>query len=381
MKKKAALLAVLCVCLGRADQLYNNGPLITHIGQGFGGANVSAIQTSLGSGMAGYGVQLSGNNRLCDDFTVPAAGWHIDTITLYTYQQNSGTVSTTNDVRLQIWDGRPDESGSHVIFGNLTTNRLLSTSFTNIYRAPETNLTANNRPIMADVATIGANLPAGTYWLDWSVDGTLSTGPIAPPVTRQGQPGTGNAWQFNGNTMTWLQAVDIAGPWQDDFPFILTGTSSGGTTTVIPTSMTLSPGIVISGGIAQLAASDDQRLVLRPGVVLSSSQRPISLVLEAAGPASSASDLKFVIESHANQANLNQRVEVFNFVNGTYDPVLDSRNLTTTDMSVQLTIANPNSHIGAGNLLRTRVSYAAAGPVLSYPWQIRIDEATWRFTP
>ena len=42
--------------------------------------------------------------------------------------------STINDLRVQIWNGAPNAGGT-VIWGDLTTNRMTSTSWTNIYRA------------------------------------------------------------------------------------------------------------------------------------------------------------------------------------------------------------------------------------------------------
>ncbi len=59
-----------------------------------------------------------------------------------------------------------------MIWGDLTTNRLASTAWSNIYRVTDTTLTTTNRPIMADIATIGTTLAAGTYWLDWTTDGS-----------------------------------------------------------------------------------------------------------------------------------------------------------------------------------------------------------------
>ena len=122
---------------------------------------------------------------MADDFTVPAGGWNISTITFYAYQTGSTTTSTINDVNLQIWDGPPGVGS--VVFGDTTTNRLAGSSWSNIYRVLDTGLTDTTRPIMADVVTVNTILPAGTYWLDWQSGGTLASGPWAPPVTIVGQ--------------------------------------------------------------------------------------------------------------------------------------------------------------------------------------------------
>ncbi len=134
----------------RAPQavLYDNGPLVTHPGGGFGGADASALQdASLGMTLYGFGHQISANNRMADDFTVPAGSpWTIDTITFYAYQTGSTTTSTFNDVRVQIWDGPPMVGGSSIVFGDLVTNRLASSTFSNIYRALDATLTGHRAP-------------------------------------------------------------------------------------------------------------------------------------------------------------------------------------------------------------------------------------------
>ena len=71
---------------------------------------------------------------------------------------------------------------------------------------------------MANTVKIGAALPPGTYWLDWTVDGTsLLSGPWAPSVTVLGSTGSGNALQWTG---AWAAVTDI-GP--QDFPFVVEG--------------------------------------------------------------------------------------------------------------------------------------------------------------
>ena len=80
------------------------------------------------------------------------------------------------------------------------------------------------RPIMyLTCATPGLSLPAGIYWLTYSLDGTGTSGPWTPPVTIDGVLATGNALQF---TTAWGPALD--GTYQQDFPFLIEGTQGGG---------------------------------------------------------------------------------------------------------------------------------------------------------
>ena len=222
-----------------AAVLYDNGPLTTHPGGGFGGANASAVQTALVNGTYGFGHQLSANNRVADDFTVPAGGWYITTITFYAYQTGSTTTTTINHVNLRIWDGTP--GASNIVFGDTATNRLAGSSFSNIYRVLDTGLLDTARPIMADVVTVNTTLPAGTYWLDWQTGGTLTSGPWAPPVTILGQTGKPGA---NGmQSLAGAAFVAVTDVVPQDFPFVIEGNAVGGPSISLTKTVGTTPGV------------------------------------------------------------------------------------------------------------------------------------------
>ena len=188
--------------------LFENGPLITHPGGGSGGADASAVQTDLDLSTYGFRHDLASGYRVADDFVVTGAGWNIDSITFYAYQTNSGTASTINHVNLRIWDGIPDAPGSHVVWGDTTTNLLANTTWSNIYRVLDYDLQLTKRPIMADTAAVGVTLTPGQYWLDWQTGGTLTSGPYAPPISILGQATTGDALIFDPARSLWNPAVD-----------------------------------------------------------------------------------------------------------------------------------------------------------------------------
>jgi len=201
--------------------LYDNGPLVTHPGGGGGGADASALQTALGMGTYGTSCSLGTGYRVADDLTVTdPAGWDIDTITFFTYQTGSTTTSTITSLSLRIWNGPPDNPASVVVWGDTTTNILTSTTWTNIYRVLDTDLLNTQRPVMTAVGAVNTVLPAGTYWLDWQVGGSLASGPWAPAVTILGQTTTGNAMQQTVSTGVWAAFVDV-GP--QGLPFIVDG--------------------------------------------------------------------------------------------------------------------------------------------------------------
>ncbi|MDQ2986278.1 MAG: hypothetical protein M3R13_06090 [Armatimonadota bacterium] len=128
--------------------------------------------------------------------------------------------------------------------------------------------------------------------------------------------------------------------------------------------------------------TNDGYYVLGPGVVFSSSQSQIVLTAWYTLPSGNPSALRTVIESRAQQGNTRQTIELFNFSTNGYH-LLNQQVLPATfpDTVVTSPLAPVVNYIGAGNVVRLRISYKAIGPMFAYPWRVFIDEATLRFTP
>ena len=65
--------------------LYDNGPIITHPGGGYGGNDASAVQTILSLNIYGFGAQISTGNSLAEDFTISNGFWRIAGFQFFTY--------------------------------------------------------------------------------------------------------------------------------------------------------------------------------------------------------------------------------------------------------------------------------------------------------
>jgi hypothetical protein len=192
--------------------IHDNGPLIDMPGAGVGGADVSSLHdgmTSYGSGHA-----VSSGYRVADDLIVPAGeSWVIDSLVFFAYQTNSGNTSSITEVNVRIWDGVPGTG--NIVYGDDVTNRMITTEWTGIYRtdAPGSTTcdpaTCSLRPIMRNATMIGTTLAAGTYWIDWQTNGTLTSGPWAPPINLgTGVTTTGNAMQYDPATLIWNNLFD-----------------------------------------------------------------------------------------------------------------------------------------------------------------------------
>jgi|GEM_PF-804180 len=202
--------------------MWDNGSFITHPLLGPEFTDLSILQdTSLGMGTSGYGGQISAGNSIADDFVVTGS-WNISQIVFYAYQTGSGPQSTINDVRVQVYDDDPSDGGQ-VIWGDLSTNVLLTTEWTEVWRVRESDIN-QDRPIMRVLAeTDGLVVSSGTYWVEFSVGGTGASGPWVPPVTIFGETTTGNAMQYTSASSGWAPLMDI-GP--QGFPFRVEGNTT-----------------------------------------------------------------------------------------------------------------------------------------------------------
>lgn len=195
------------------------------------------------AGFSCHTASASGSYRFADNFTVAgfAYGWSITAIRFYAYQtgHTSGS-SPVGAVNLRIWNGPPNDPASTVVWGDTSTNRLVTSNATGIYRVfntitlPQPGIADQARQVWEIAAsTSGLVLPPGSYWLDWQV---VSTDPakelFTPPVTRAGSRGEAgwNALQFKrvGDGVQWTPIVDTGKPvlsadLSQDLPFIIEG--------------------------------------------------------------------------------------------------------------------------------------------------------------
>lgn len=211
----------------RGNVLHCNGSYITGFGNGFNGANTSALEFNhTGIGFTANPLS-SPPYRIADDVTVPAGqSWAVSQIRWLAYQVNSPTSGTITSMRVQIWNGPPGAPGAVVIHGDPNTNRLTGQVWTGVYRYVSSPL-ENTRPIMECTASVpGWVLPGGaTYWIDVTFTGSLgvNNGPFCPPTVPSDQagPNTDNARQ--SVTGVWGPCLDGGDDRPAEFPFCVDG--------------------------------------------------------------------------------------------------------------------------------------------------------------
>jgi hypothetical protein len=142
-------------------------------------------------------------------------------------------------------------------------------------------------------------------------------------------------------------------------------------------------GALLSGSINELLFSDDQYMVLRPGIVINANEPPVQLQVSTTAVAPTATSLTCTVETRASLSNIQQNIFLYNFALNRYD-LLDTQWARTTDTQVILSIPasqNPTQYINPStNEIRLLLTWQSVGPVLNYPWFVFIDQVAWRQT-
>lgn len=225
---------------------------------------------------------------------------------------------------------------------------------------------------------------------EWCIN-TAAIDPVTKSAIVNNEDGVCYRWDFTTNTLS--QNVRITDGLGEAYTPTVIGPDGTvyainnailfaiGSSRIPPDGFTLDRGLVLSSALAQLLASDDSYLILRPGIVLSSSEEPVQLVVIGTARGATASSLKFDLESSVNQANLSQRIYLFDYVANGY-VLLDTRPATLADSVVEVTATNPQNFLEPStNRVKAKITYKASGPLLTYPWQAKIDQVYWKILP
>ena len=151
------------------------------------------------------------------------------------------------------------------------------------------------------------------------------------------------------------------------------------TYTTLPYAMDIIRGLNVGGTRQDTVASDDLRMRFRPGPVFTTQQAPIDLTFTARSPFASPKELRFQIESSASSPSVRQSVSLYDWDANAFVEV-DVRQLSGTDFVLNVAETDADRFIDdEDQTVRAQVRCRANGPVLSYPWEARIDRVAWSF--
>lgn len=190
--------------------IFDNGPLLTHPVGGYNGSDLSRLNLPLTT----FGSNINkGSFKIMEDFYLPGnSNYTIDSMGFFGYQTGSPAFSTFTGLFVTIWDGHPAEGGT-LLYGDSTEfeSVLEDTNFTGIYRASASTPLDSTRPIIKNIGKFfqPTSLQGSRkYFIQWSMSGSLTSGPRQPAISVNGMTVTGNAQQF---TSTGYQPMDGGG--------------------------------------------------------------------------------------------------------------------------------------------------------------------------
>jgi len=136
-------------------------------------------------------------------------------------------------------------------------------------------------------------------------------------------------------------------------------------------------GVLVSGNMASLNSSDNDRLIYRPGIVFSTAFAPVEYDTMATSPTLNPMKLVFAIESSATSPNIHRTVQLYNYDTLQFE-TMGTVPSTLTDSVTEYTItSNPGRFVHVNGEVWARISAKANGAVFAYPWQFAVDRAVW----
>lgn len=141
----------------------------------------------------------------------------------------------------------------------------------------------------------------------------------------------------------------------------------------IPVAFLSTPqGIQFGAAGANIATSDDDRLKFIPSKPVARGEASVIMVMEALAPTADS----FIFEVKASSPNLTYIVEPFNWTTNQFE-VLTAGQGSFSDQLLNLAL-DPALHVNQNGIVRTRIRWIQAGPVIAFPWNIEVDLMGWQ---
>ena len=200
--------------------VHSNGAFVTGLGNGAGGADTSLMQS--GFSTSGYSCSAASGARLADEFVVPAGEvWTLSELHWFVFQTGAPTSGTISGIQVNLWNSAPTTGGAPL--WSSAANVLQSQVWSNCFRVV-TLPGDSSRAIIDAVADLSSAPPLGegVWWIDVQVAGSLASGPFAVPTVPHAFTDNARFFSAGGG---WVEVRDLASSAQQDFPFVLEGTS------------------------------------------------------------------------------------------------------------------------------------------------------------
>jgi hypothetical protein len=135
--------------------------------------------------------------------------------------------------------------------------------------------------------------------------------------------------------------------------------------------------MLLAGGVNETKVSDDSYLAVRSGPIVDPSQSPVIVRFAADAPTFTPTSIMFTLEAKATQAGLVQRIDLFDWIAGSWVQV-DARPATLVDQVVNVLLTDPARFVQPGaRAMAAQVRLHASGPFGTRSWVSRIDRVAW----
>ncbi len=148
---------------------------------------------------------------------------------------------------------------------------------------------------------------------------------------------------------------------------------------VAPASFLWLRGVPQSGNVASLTNDDGNYNVAKAGAVLFPTEPPAQIQVEAIAPTGQVLNIDIRAIAMVNTPGLSQKIELWDWVNGTYVQVGTTQLATTVDSIHNASATGTLSNfVQVGTrAVRAKVSFFRTGLTLIWPWTASVDQIQW----
>lgn len=147
---------------------------------------------------------------------------------------------------------------------------------------------------------------------------------------------------------------------------------------VNPSGYTIVFGSLVSGTLADVYTSDDQRFVVQNGSTFLITQSPVTIEFIGTASSASATQVTFSCEARASLVNLMQRLDMFNYATNGFVQVDERAGSVGSDQVVTITkTADAQDYVAGDGSIKFRYRLKDDAPAFLASWKAEIDQAVY----
>lgn len=157
--------------------------------------------------------------------------------------------------------------------------------------------------------------------------------------------------------------------------------NNSGPIDVVPATMSVGPGLLVSGTIADLYTSNDRYVEVRKNLAAEEIGSNIDVLLTTTCPTATPSALQVVIESRIQITGVKQRIRLWDYSANAWVQI-DDRFISTSDTTVTVSAPGPLSRFvqSGTRTMRMKIGFNEVAAETFLAWHAWLDRAIWRVT-